>query len=718
MNPIFIYQNEAKLDYNNKFTIDFIDNDYVNYIKFFQKNQYYISSLNCNITKANKKKVTFQGSQSVVDELSKTSRELLDKGAASKNDITYVTSFLTPNFNLPNLAPQKYKLVLNPEDINNNSYNYQFYDVNDKRLKFAKIYSPFSHFKNGFVFKGENDPNKDNKVLIQLVDNNSKIRCIFLQSINDKWKIGINLYRDFNAKFTRTRTRDGTYNWDSTNPNLIWEAEIYSRSVDVFNTDSFMKHLYYDKSYGLEENGKYPVIGKLLQAAFNDQTQAFIQRQLNVEVRRNRPFLIPGSFDNKRHKVNFASILDDCTYIGHYILTDHDKQQINKAYPNFSFNTLGEYVSHSRSTRNTHWEANDLVFFPSTSYRTGSSTVIFDPKTQFMKFISDNVKYKDYLDSNNEIFYYDSLKDLPGDLDDCEKLFDKDVLEIKKLVNDTGLLKEITEYEQLNLGLYDDNNIIEETFIQRFNKRIQLYGFISIPFVQNKKNHLITLKNLLSFRVKKDIQTEKLSFELAYLEKRDKILTSDQKIHNLSIVCVEKRNMGFIEKEIINEGLQSFDRYKKLNPIEIKITDPEIYNKLIFKENRRVKYRFIPNNILMSSSVQEETEVIFLIVNGLNDARDILLNGKLYKSIGCIYTNEIEGWDEIKKTTSNWVNCKFSNSKYPFGAKHLSFEFDTTSFHNLLDFKLNLLDQNGKEITFLTTEQKVPALNFTIQIIS
>ena len=173
MNPIFIYQNEAKLDYNNKFTIDFIDNDFVNYIKFFQKNQYYISSLNCNITKANKKKVTFQGSQSVVNELSKTSRELLDKGAASKNDITYVTSFLTPNFNLPNLAPQKYKLVLNPEDINNNSYNYQFYDVEDK------IYSPFLHFKNGFVFKGENDPNKNNKVLIRLVDNNSKIRCIF-----------------------------------------------------------------------------------------------------------------------------------------------------------------------------------------------------------------------------------------------------------------------------------------------------------------------------------------------------------------------------------------------------------------------------------------------------------------------------------------------------------------------------------------------------------
>ena len=118
-------------------------------------------------------------------------------------------------------------------------------------------------------------------------------------------------------------------------------------------------------------------------------------------------------------------------------------------------------------------------------------------------------------------------------------------------MNDIGLLKEITEYEQLNLGLYDDENIIDQTFIQRLNKKIQIYGFISIPFVQNKKNHLVTLKNLLPFRVKDNIQKEKLTFQLAYLEKEDKISTNDQKIYNLSIVCVEKRNMGFIKKEII-----------------------------------------------------------------------------------------------------------------------------------------------------------------------
>ena len=262
MNPVFIYQNKTKLDYNNKFTIDFVDDEIVNFVNLFSKNQYYIASLNCNITKANNKKVSFKVSKSLVDELSETSRELLDKDAAFKNDINYMTSFLTQNFNLPDLAPQKYKLVLDSIDINNNSYNYQFYDVKDKRIKFAKIYSPFSHLKKEFSFKGEKDPNKNNKVLIQLVDNNSKIRCVFLQSINDQWKIEKNFYRDINAKFVRTRQSDGSYKWDSTNPNLFLLAEIKALEVSLFRTDTFMKEWFFDRSYGALSNGKYPVIGK------------------------------------------------------------------------------------------------------------------------------------------------------------------------------------------------------------------------------------------------------------------------------------------------------------------------------------------------------------------------------------------------------------------------------------------------------------------------
>ena len=91
-----------------------------------------------------------------------------------------------------------------------------------------------------------------------------------------------------------------------------------------------------------------------------------------------------------------------------------------------------------------------------------------------MKFVCSKTKYEDYLNSNSGIFYFDSYKDLPNDLAECEKLFDEEVLKIKKLVGDIGELKEITEDEQLTLILYDDSNLIEEAFIQRFNKQLQL----------------------------------------------------------------------------------------------------------------------------------------------------------------------------------------------------------------------------------------------------
>ena len=37
-----------------------------------------------------------------------------------------------------------------------------------------------------------------------------------------------------------------------------------------------------------------------------------------------------------------------------------------------------------------------------------------------------------------------------------------------------------------------------------------------------------------------------------------------------------------IKKELINEALQNFDQYNKINPISVRIIDPAIQNKLLF----------------------------------------------------------------------------------------------------------------------------------------
>ena len=44
------------------------------------------------------------------------------------------------------------------------------------------------------------------------------------------------------------------------------------------------------------------------------------------------------------------------------------------------------------------------------------------------------------------------------------------------------------------------------------------------------------------------------------------------------------------------------------------------------------------------------------------------------------------------------------------------FAFETSGLHNTLNFEYSLVDDEGKLIEFKTGEDKIPALNFTIQI--
>ena len=177
----------------------------------------------------------------------------------------------------------------------------------------------------------------------------------------------------------------------------------------------------------------------------------------------------------------------------------------------------------------------------------------------------------------------------------------------------------------------------------------------------------------------------------------------------------KQKNMNIIDEFKI-EGFQNFQQYLKINPINIQITNPQIQNKLLFYANR-YKYWFIANSLLFSSLIQKDSNVIFVMTNGLNNAKEILINGRLFQGIGVVYTWEIEGWKNILKTT-HWTNAVLTDSKYPIAARHFTFGFETTDLHNLLNFEYLLLEEEGKLIEFKTGEDKIPAINFTIQIIN
>ena len=120
---------------------------------------------------------------------------------------------------------------------------------------------------------------------------------------------------------------------------------------------------------------------------------------------------------------------------------------------------------------------------------------------------------------------------------------------------------------------------------------------------------------------------------------------------------------------------------------------------------QRYKYRFIVDNLLISSSVVQDTNVIFLICNGLNDVRDSLINRKLYKSLGVININEIKDWTKLKGE-SKWINIIFNGSENPTLAKHFAFTFETINLSNLLNFQISLLNGEAKPIKFAPNEKK------------
>ena len=85
MRPVFIHFKEAALSKNNKFTLDFSDEEFVQEIDFLSKNEYYITSLNCKL----KLKEYIHDKDEKIKKLSAKSRLLLEKGLAYQVDIDY-----------------------------------------------------------------------------------------------------------------------------------------------------------------------------------------------------------------------------------------------------------------------------------------------------------------------------------------------------------------------------------------------------------------------------------------------------------------------------------------------------------------------------------------------------------------------------------------------------------------------------------------------------
>ena len=94
-------------------------------------------------------------------------------------------------------------------------------------------------------------------------------------------------------------------------------------------------------------------------------------------------------------------------------------------------------------------------------------------------------------------------------------------------------------------------------------------------------------------------------------------------------------------------GQKSCEKCNQINRIAIKMEDDCIIN--ILKSKKNATYCFVSIGLPCSSSIKNNTEQIFIVTNGLNKAKDLLINGKIYKILGVINLAHINTWENTKR---------------------------------------------------------------------
>ena len=119
---------------------------------------------------------------------------------------------------------------------------------------------------------------------------------------------------------------------------------------------------------------------------------------------------------------------------GSVSLSDSDIADIRKySIPNFNQKTLRKFTCTNINALQTYSWQDELLFYPKTTYLNFGQPE-YDSSRMLARPDKKSIKYRQYFNSDKEIFKKPYFKKIPTTLADAELLFDKDVLEIKALV--------------------------------------------------------------------------------------------------------------------------------------------------------------------------------------------------------------------------------------------------------------------------------------------
>ena len=133
-------------------------------------------------------------------------------------------------------------------------------------------------------------------------------------------------------------------------------------------------------------------------------------------------------------------------------------------------------------------------------------------------------------------------------------------------------------------------------------------------------------------------------------------------------------------------GIQN-NNYDFLNPINISISSDIIIQELT--KCRKYRYRFLLESLLFSSNIENNTNVIFVSCNGLNNEKKALVNSKLINILCVCYLTELKDWELVKGQPKR-LQAVFTDSEERTKTPHLGFAFITWNISDLLNFTITV----------------------------
>ena len=720
MQPSFMYWNDAKFigDSNfKKFTLKFNDSDKLNGVIFKKDMDYFITSLSANVKLI--KDIKNLNDFKKIEEVSKKANEILKNG----NDHFHEDIILEADLDgVDDLLPNKKKRKLSIKSLD-------FFDEKSKKKKNVSIYSQYKELK-FFGLKFEKENGNIYKYEIKLLEERENLFLV-KRLFYDKNKLIELVKKKFNYKNTFFIENNGkligqTINFTDFLVMLI--ENLKGSNIDFLdlmkNTSNFQSYFYQILFGGttlattvlkpnIFKKGNYSNLTDLNPIAVNFNGNIFIKGGVN--------FYITEELYKKKQ-----SIFKKIPEITPKNLTDADLKNIRIELNDNSFKAtkLFGFRNTKAYSRYPILSANDFIIPDfNVKIKIKKKGVSDDLRKIFEGsfFILDNdyntSKKTEVLDGSKRSAEIKNSTD-----EKMEENLNSEYIKLKKLAKEIKIEAFNQIYE--NFFLYDLENMIRPSFTTELQTEFSIYGLVNFSGKVNEEKKLkaVSPKNYLTFDVLKDTYKNNLNLELTKVHTKKTFEITGDKVYNIGILAVEKRKhvgqkrsiMPEIIDKIIIIGIQN-SGYSYLNPVNIQIKSESIRKRLLLKKNN--KYKFVLKSLIFSSNVTNDTDSIFLISNGLNDAKKVFVGGKLEDVIGICYLSEIDDWEIIKGQTKR-VQTVFVESENFYGqSSHIALPFKTNNISDILNFSVTLVDGEGNKINFKEGETQLPLINFEIQIL-